>query len=140
MSIRENGLIQLMIGIFGEALMRAALNLGLSLVLLYGCETWFSKIKGGTQAKDPGSKRDMNEEWRWLHNEIFQSLYRTPNIVRMIKSRKLRWTGNVAIIEEDRYSFKPIGKWFLRRPRRKWDDNIIMHIKEISINMRNWID
>ena len=53
-----------------------------------------------------GSKRDENGEWRRLHNEEFHSLYRSPNIVSLIKSRRLRWAGHVAKMEEGRRAFK----------------------------------
>ena len=74
-------------------------------------------------------------------------MYRTPNIVRVIKSRRLRWAGHVARMEEGRSGFqnfnrkatharkRPLG-W----PRRKWEDNIRMELKEIGINTRNWVD
>ena len=86
---------------------------------------------------------DENEEWRKLHNEELHSLYRLPNIVRVIKSK--RWAGHIAKMEEDRSAFKslagkPTGKRLLGRPRRRWEDNIRMDIKEIGINTRNWID
>ena len=76
-------------------------------------------------------KRDENGEWRRLHNEELHSLYRSPNIVRLIKSRRLRWAGHVARMEEGRSAFKivtykPTGKRPLGRPRRKWEDNIRM--------------
>jgi hypothetical protein len=63
----------------------------------------------------------------------------------VIKSRKLRWTGHVARMEEGRSAFKiltcqPIGKKPLGRPRRRWEDNIRMDVKEVGINMRNWVD
>ena len=82
-------------------------------------------------------------EWRRLHNEELHSLYRSPNIVRVIKSR--RWVGHVARMEEGRSAFKiltgkPTGKRPLWRPRRRYEDNIRMGLKKISINMRNWID
>ena len=51
-------------------------------------------------------KRDENGEWRRLHNEELHSLYRSPNIVRVNKSRRLRWAGHVARIEEGRSAFK----------------------------------
>ena len=62
-----------------------------------------------------GPKRDENGEWRRLPNEELYSLYRSPNIVRVIKSRILRWAGHVARMEEGNSAFKilkgkPIGK------------------------------
>ena len=65
-----------------------------------------------------GPKRDENGEWRRLH-----SLYRSSNIVRVIKSRKLRWAGHVSTMEEDRIALKfltgtPTGKKPIGRPRR----------------------
>ena len=63
----------------------------------------------------------------------------------MIKSRKVRWGGHVARLEEGRSSFKfvtgkPTGKRPSRRCRRRWEDNIRMNVEEIVINMRNWVD
>ena len=52
------------------------------------------------------TKRDENGEWRRLHSEELRSLYRSPNIVRVIKSRRLRWAGHVARMEEGRSAFK----------------------------------
>ena len=92
-----------------------------------------------------GPKGDENGEWRRLHNEELHSLYRSPIISRIIKSRRLKWTRNVARMEEGRSAFKiltgkPTGKRPLGRPMRKWEDNIRMDLKEIGINTRNWID
>ena len=61
-----------------------------------------------------GLKRDENGEWRRLHYEELHSLYRSPNIARAIKSRRLRWAGHVVRMEEGRSAFKiltgtPIG-------------------------------
>ena len=50
--------------------------------------------------------KQVPEEWRRLHNEEFHRLYRSPNIVRVIKSRRLRWAGHVARMEEGRSAFK----------------------------------
>ena len=66
-------------------------------------------------------------------------------IVRVIKSRRLRWAGHVARIDEGRSAFKiftgtPTEKRPLGRPRRKWENNIRMYIKEIGINTRNWVN
>ena len=66
-------------------------------------------------------------------------MYLSPNIVRMIKSRRLRWAIHVDRMEEGRSAFKnftPRGKIPLGMPRRKWEDNIRMTLKEV----RNWVD
>ena len=81
-----------------------------------------------------GSKRDENVEWRRPHGKELESLYRSPNISRVIKSRKLRWEGHIARMEEGRCSFKiltgtPTGMRPLGRPRRRWEDTIRMDLK-----------
>jgi hypothetical protein len=92
-----------------------------------------------------GPKRDENGEWRRLHNEELQSLSRSPDIVRVNKSRRLRWAGHVARMEEGRSVFnilrvKPAGKRPLGRNRRRWEDNIRMDLEEIGINAGNCVD
>ena len=72
-------------------------------------------------------------------------MYRSPNIVRVIKSRRLSWAGHVARMEESRSALKiltgkPTGKIPLGRPRCRWEDNIRMDLEEIGINARNWVD
>ena len=72
-------------------------------------------------------------------------MYRLLNIVRVIKSRRLRWAWHVARMEEGRSAFKiltgkPTGKRPLGRPRRRWEDNIRMDFEEIGLNAGNWID
>ena len=68
-------------------------------------------------------------------------MYRSPNIVRVIKSRIMKWEGHVARMEEGRSAFKFLtGKRPLGRPSRRWEDNIRMNLKEIDINTRNWVD
>jgi hypothetical protein len=72
----------------------------------------------------------VTREWRKLHN-----LYSSPNIIRMIKSRRMRWAGHVARMGETRNAHrilvgKPEGKRQLGRPRCRWVDNIKMVLKE----------
>ena len=76
------------------------------------------------------------------HNEELRSLYRSPNKVRAIEST--RWTGHVARMDKGRSAFKiltgkPKGKRLLGRPRRRWEDNIRMHLEEIGINGGIWL-
>jgi hypothetical protein len=79
-----------------------------------------------------GSKRDgVTGEWRRLHNEELNDLYSSPNIIRVIKSRSIRWAGHVARMGERRGSYRVlVGKSERRRqlgiPRRRWQDNIKM--------------
>ena len=72
-------------------------------------------------------------------------MYHSPNIVRVIKSRRLRWGGHVARMEEGRSTLKVLtgklrGKRPLGRPRLRWEDNIRMDLEEIGINAGNWVD
>ena len=80
-----------------------------------------------------------------MDNKELHSLYRSPNIVRVIKPRRLRWAEHVAKMEEARSSFKILtgtraGKIPLKRSKRRWEDNIRIDLKEIVINTRNWVD
>ena len=82
-------------------------------------------------------------EWRSLHNEELHSLYRSSNIVRVIKSVKLSWTGHVAKMEEDRNAFKivtgvkPTRKSSSGRSWLRCVDNVRIYLKEMGINTRN---
>ena len=72
-------------------------------------------------------------------------MYCLFNIVRANKSRRLRWGGHIARMEEGRSAFristgKPTGKRPLGRLRHRWDDNIRVDLKEIGINTKNWVD
>ena len=73
-------------------------------------------------------------------------MHRSSNIVRVIKSRRLRWADHVAIMKEGSafkiLRGKPTGKRPLGKPRHRWKDTIRMYtrIKEIDINTRNWVD
>ena len=71
-------------------------------------------------------------------------MYRSPNVVRVIKSTRLSWAGHVVRMEEGRSAFKiltgkPTGKRPLGRPRRRWEDNIRIGLEEIGINAGNWV-
>jgi hypothetical protein len=74
--------------------------------------------------------------WRKLHNEELHNLYSSPSTIRMIKSSRMRWSGHVAQIGEKRNAYrilvgKPERKRLLRRPGRRWVNNIKMHLREI---------
>jgi hypothetical protein len=91
-----------------------------------------------------GPKREEDGSWRKLHNDELHSLYSSPNIVRVIKSRRMRWAGHVARMGEERSVYRvlvgrPEGKRPLGRPRRRWVDNINMDLREIWIDGANWI-
>jgi hypothetical protein len=79
-----------------------------------------------------------------LHNDELHSLYSSPNIVRVMKSRRMRWAGHVAHMREGRgiYSIlvgRPEGKRPLKRCRCRWEDNIKTDIMEIGIDGANQI-
>ena len=92
-----------------------------------------------------GPKRDkVTGEWRKLHNEELKGLYSSPSIVRVIKSRRMRWAGHVAHMGEGRGVYrvlvgKPDGKRPLGRPRRRWEDNIRMDLQEVGVWYEDWI-
>jgi hypothetical protein len=82
--------------------------------------------------------------WRKLHNDELHSLYSSRNIVREIKSRRMRWAGHVARMGVGKGVYRvlvgrPEGKRPLRRPRRRWEDNIKLDFREIGIDGANWI-
>jgi len=85
-----------------------------------------------------GPKRDeVKGEWRKLHNEELRDLYSLPNIVRVVKSRRIRWAGYVARMGEGRGVHrvlvgKPEVKRPLGRPRHRWEDNITMDLREVG--------
>ena len=100
-------------------------------VVLYCCETWSLTLREESRLRVFenrilrrifGPTRDKNGERRRLHNEELHSLCRSHNIVRAMKSRRLRWAGHVARMEEGRSVFKMLtgkttGKRHLRRPK-----------------------
>jgi hypothetical protein len=82
-------------------------------------------------------KRDeVTEEWRKLHSEELHNLYSSTDIIRQVKSRRMRWAGHAARMGEERKVYKvlvgkPEGKKPLERPRRRWEDGIRMDLREI---------
>jgi hypothetical protein len=92
-----------------------------------------------------GQKRDgVAGGWRKLHNEELHSLYSFPSIMKIIKSRRMRWAGHVALMGEKRNVYrllvgKPEGKRPLGRPRCRWIDNIKMDLLEMGLNIVDWI-
>jgi hypothetical protein len=83
--------------------------------------------------------------WRKLHNgEELRDLYSSPSIIRIIKSRRMRWVGHVARMGEKRNAYRllvgnPEGKRPLGRPRRRWVDNIRMDLREVGWGDLDWI-
>jgi hypothetical protein len=92
-----------------------------------------------------GPKRDeVMGEWRKLHNEELQNLYSSPDIIRQVKSRRLKWAGHVARMGEERKVYKVLvekleGKRPLGRPRRRWEEGLRMDLRKISWGSVDWI-
>ena len=92
-----------------------------------------------------GPRRDeVTGEWRRLHNEELNDLYSSPKILRVIKSRRMRWAGHVARMGEERGMYrvlvgKPEGKRPLGKPRRRWVD-IRTDLQEVGCGYTDWIE
>ena len=122
-------------------------------VVLYGCETWSLTLREERKLRVFenmvlrifGPRRDeVTGEWRRLDNEELNDLYSSPNIVRVIKSRRMRWAGHVARMGEGSGVYrvlvgKPEGKRPLGRPRRRWLGNIRMDLQEVGCGYMEWI-
>jgi len=91
-------------------------------------------------------KRDkVTGEWRKSHNEELSYRYSLPNIVWVVKSRRMRWAGNVAPMGEGRGLHrvlvgKPEGKRPMGRPRRRWKDNIKLDLQEVGGACGDWME
>ncbi|KAJ4428908.1 hypothetical protein ANN_25902 [Periplaneta americana] len=124
-------------------------------VVLFGCETWTLTLReehrlrvfeNKVLRKIFGAKRDeVTGEWRKLHNTELHALYSSPDIIRDLKSRRLRWAEHVARMGESRNAYRvlvgrPEGKIPLGRPRRRWEDNIKMDLREVGYDDRDWIN
>jgi hypothetical protein len=123
-------------------------------VVLYGCETWSLTLReehrlrvfeNRVLRKIFGPMRDeVTGGWRKLYNGELRDLYSSPSIIRIIKSRRMRWAGHVARMGEKRNASgllvgKPEGKRPLGSPRRRWVDNIKMDLLEIGGGGVDWI-
>jgi hypothetical protein len=92
-----------------------------------------------------GPKRDgVTGGWRKLPNKVLHNLYSSPSIIRIIKSKRMRWAGHVARMGEKRNVYrslvgKPEGKRSLGRPKHRWMDNIKMDLLEIGLSVVAWI-
>jgi len=87
----------------------------------------------------------VTREWRKLHNEELNDLYSSPNIVRVIKTRRMRWAGHVARMGERRGVYRVLvgkrdGKIPFGKPRCRWEDNIKMDLHEVGCGGMNWIE
>jgi len=123
-------------------------------VVLYGCETWSLTLREERKLKvfenmvlrrifGPRSDEVMGE-WRRLYNKELNDFYSSPNIVWVIKSRKMRWAGYVACMGEKRGVYRILvgkleGKRPRGRPRRRWVDNIRMDRQEVGCGYMDWI-
>jgi hypothetical protein len=120
-------------------------------VVLYGCETLSLTLReehklrvfeNRVLRRIFGPKRDeVTGGWRKLHNEELHGLYCTPSIVRVIKAKRMRWAGHVVRMGEA-YNIlvgRPEWRRPLGRPRRRWEDNIKMDIREIGFGDVDWI-
>jgi hypothetical protein len=116
-------------------------------VVLYGCETWSLTLKeeyrlrvfeNRVLRRIFGPKREeVTGDWRKMHNEELHNLYSLPNIIRIIKSKGMRWAEHVARIREKGNAYRilvgnTVGKRPLGRPRRRWVDNIEIDLREIG--------
>ena len=125
------------------------------LVVVYGCETCsltyreerrLRMFENRALKRIFGPKRDkVTGEWRILHNEELNDLYSSPNIVLVIRSRRMGWAGHVAHMVERGGVYKvsvgkPEGKRPFGRPRHRWEDNIKKDLQEVGCEIMDWIE
>ena len=117
-------------------------------VILYGCETWSLSLREELRLRVSenrvlrrifGPKRnEVTREWKKLHNEEFNNLYSSLNIVRVIKSRRMRWAGH--LVRMGVLVGKSDGKRPLGNPRHRWKNNIKMDLHEVGCGGMDWIE
>ena len=121
---------------------------------MYGCETWSLTLREERKLrvfenrvliKIFGPRRDeVTGEWRRLHNEELNDLYSSPNIVRVLKSRRMRWAGHVARMGEEKGVYRVLvgetgGKETTGETTRRWVDNIRMDLQDVRCGYMEWI-
>jgi hypothetical protein len=115
--------------------------------VLYRCETWCLTLREKHRLRVCEkrvlrrifglNRNEVTEEWRKLHSGELHNVYSSPDIIKQIKSRRMRWAGHVPRMREEGKVYKvsvgkPEGKTPLGRPRRRWEDRIRMDLREIG--------
>jgi hypothetical protein len=115
---------------------------------VYGCETWSLALReehrlrvfeNRVLRRIFGPKRDeVTGEWRMLQSGELHNFYSSPDIIRQIRPRRMKWAGHVARMGEGRNVYrvlvgKPKGKRPVERPRRRWEDGLKMDLREIGL-------
>ena len=124
-------------------------------IVLYGCETWSLTLREGCRLRVFenrvlrrvfGPKRDeVTGEWRKLHNEELSDWYSLPNIVGVVKLRRMRWAGHVARMVEGREVHRVLmgkreGKRPMGRLRCRWEDNNKLDLQEVGGTCGEWME
>jgi hypothetical protein len=123
-------------------------------VVLHGCETWSLTLREEHRLRvfenrvlrrifGPNSD-EVTGEWKKLLNKELHNLYLSPDIIRQIKSRRMRWTEYVSRMGEERKVYKilvgkPEGKRPLGKPRCRWENGVRMNLREIGLGVVDWI-
>jgi hypothetical protein len=123
-------------------------------VVLYGCETWSVTLREEQRLRVFGNRvlrgmfgptgDEVTGEWRKLHSGELHNLYSSSDLIRQIKSRRMRWARHVARMGEGRKVYRVLvgkqeGKRPLVRPKRRWEDGIKMDLREIGWGGVEWI-
>jgi hypothetical protein len=124
-------------------------------LVLYGCETWLLTFREECRLRVFENrvlrrifgprKNDVTGEWGRSHNVEINDLYSSPDIVRVKKSRRMRWVGHVVCVREGRGIYwvllgKPEGKRPMGRSRHRWEGNIKLDLQEVGCGVMHWIE